>query len=349
MKTSHIPGRPALAVDHAGAGELLVLMHGIGGNRTNWTDQVATFSPHFQTVAWDARGYGLSEDYDGPLDFADFSRDLLRLLDHFGACRAHLCGLSMGGADRPGLLPFISRAGSLRWSSSPPSPASSGWTRPNAGASSALRLHPLTEGGKQPRDIAPTVAATLIGPEADRRHFDRLVESMGVLHKESYIKTLQATTTYEEALELETVTVPTLLIFGENDSLTPPAVGRGMAARIAGSRFVEVPRSGHLINIEEAEIFNARVPGIPARARVRRIWAIAGARAHAGFEIPEPGGCRRSGARELWGAAWAKRSTRVRRCQIGSPRRCHGRDAGLPWQEAEPSQRGRARSRARQD
>ncbi len=57
MKTSHIPGQPALAVDHAGAGELLVLLHGIGGNRTNWTDQVRAFSPHFQTVAWDARGY----------------------------------------------------------------------------------------------------------------------------------------------------------------------------------------------------------------------------------------------------------------------------------------------------
>ncbi len=258
MKTSHIPGRPALAVDHAGAGELLVLMHGIGGNRTNWTDQVATFSPHFQTVAWDARGYGLSEDYDGPLDFADFSRDLLRLLDHFGACRAHLCGLSMGGRIAQDFYRlFPERVASLVLVATFP-----GFKRLDEAERRrfvALRLHPLTEGGKQPRDIAPTVAATLIGPEADRRHFDRLVESMGVLHKESYIKTLQATTTYEEALELETVTVPTLLIFGENDSLTPPAVGRGMAARIAGSRFVEVPRSGHLINIEEAEIFNARV------------------------------------------------------------------------------------------
>ena len=47
-------------------------------------------------VAWDARGWGESDDYDGPLRFRDFAADLLRLLDHFGAGRAHLVGLSMG-------------------------------------------------------------------------------------------------------------------------------------------------------------------------------------------------------------------------------------------------------------
>ncbi|MGZ0190449.1 MAG: alpha/beta fold hydrolase, partial [Alphaproteobacteria bacterium] len=50
-----------------------------------------------------------------------------------------------------------------------------------------------------------------------------------------------------------------LLIFGEHDSLTPPTIGRAMAEQISDATFVEVPRSGHLINIEEAEIFNEAV------------------------------------------------------------------------------------------
>ena len=84
IKTERILSNPAIGIDHAGEGELLILMHGIGGNRTNWTRQVEAFAPHYHTVAWDARGYGLSDDYDGPLDFNAFSRDLLKVLDHFG-------------------------------------------------------------------------------------------------------------------------------------------------------------------------------------------------------------------------------------------------------------------------
>jgi 3-oxoadipate enol-lactonase len=72
-------------------------MHGIGGNRHNWMRQLQALADICHGVAWDARGYGDSGDYDGPLDFRDFAGDLARLLDHLGAARAHVCGLSMGG------------------------------------------------------------------------------------------------------------------------------------------------------------------------------------------------------------------------------------------------------------
>ena len=96
-KTELVLPSPRIAVDHIGSGPLVICLHGIGGNRTNWHDQLRAFSSHFHAAAWDARGYGESDDYEGPLDFADFSRDLLRVLDFFAAQRAHLVGLSMGG------------------------------------------------------------------------------------------------------------------------------------------------------------------------------------------------------------------------------------------------------------
>ena len=89
--------RPLIAVDVQGRGPLLLFLHGIGGNRGNWRGQLPAFAGAFTAAAWDARGYGASDDYEGPLDFAEFSADLLRVIDHFGAERAHLCGLSMGG------------------------------------------------------------------------------------------------------------------------------------------------------------------------------------------------------------------------------------------------------------
>jgi pimeloyl-ACP methyl ester carboxylesterase len=66
-------------VDHVGAGPLVIFLHGIGGNRTNWHDQLAEFGAHFHAVAWDARGYGASDDYDGALDFGDFAVDMARV------------------------------------------------------------------------------------------------------------------------------------------------------------------------------------------------------------------------------------------------------------------------------
>ena len=88
---------PHIAVEHAGSGEFVIFMHGIGGNRRNWYDQIDAFAPHFHAAAWDARGYGDSDDYEGALTFTDYADDLARVLDYFGQSRAHVVGLSMGG------------------------------------------------------------------------------------------------------------------------------------------------------------------------------------------------------------------------------------------------------------
>src|ERR1700752_3709755 len=98
MSLVHIPSSPRLAVEHAGAGPLVVFLHGIGSNRGKFYRQVeAVAAAGFHGAAWDARGYGESEDYEGELEFAEFSRDLVRVLDYFSAEAAHVVGVSMGG------------------------------------------------------------------------------------------------------------------------------------------------------------------------------------------------------------------------------------------------------------
>ena len=87
----------SIAYDIEGSGPLVVFLHGIGGNRLNWTDQLAHFGRRFCAVAWDARGYLDSDDSPQTLRFSDFADDLYRLLDRLKADRAHLVGLSMGG------------------------------------------------------------------------------------------------------------------------------------------------------------------------------------------------------------------------------------------------------------
>ena len=252
--TEFIPGPVRLAVDRKGDGPLLVLLHGIGGNRTNWRDQLPVFAEHFTTVAWDARGYGLSDDYPGDLDFKDFARDLERVLDHYGAQKAHLLGLSMGGRiiqdfyemcpNRVATLTLCdTRSGDFHQS-------------PEARAEFVrLRKEPLLA-GKTPAEMAPPVAESLIGPTSSREAFNRLVDSMAALHKESYIKAIEASGLQPQTLDTPAIAVPTLIVCGEYDRLTPPGVSEEMHRKIPGSEYALIEDAGHLTNIENPTRFN---------------------------------------------------------------------------------------------
>ncbi len=59
--TEYIAGTPRIAVDHTGSGPAVIFLHGVGGNRTNWHDQLPQFGRNFHAIAWDARGYGASD------------------------------------------------------------------------------------------------------------------------------------------------------------------------------------------------------------------------------------------------------------------------------------------------
>lgn len=236
---------------------MLLFLHGIGGNRRNWDRQLEAFSGRFCAAAWDARGYGDSDDYDGPLDFADFRRDLERVLDHFAAPRAHLVGLSMGGRiARDFALHRPDRAASLTLANS--SPGFDALSPEAAQAYLAARREPL-RAGKAPRDIAPDLARRLVGRRPSPGVLEELVESISALRKDSYLKSLEASVTQDRAAPLERIRVPTLVITSDEDRLYPPALAREMARRIPGAELVEIEGAGHLSNIEQPGRFNQAV------------------------------------------------------------------------------------------
>lgn len=252
-----IPGTPSLSVDRMGEGELVVFMHGIGGNKRNWHDNLPYFAEHFHAVAWDARGYGASEDYEGPLTFSSFADDLVRVIDHFGVRRAHIVGLSMGGriamdfAERyPERLGALVLCATHRGFSHFSDEKKEEFIR--------LRKEPLVNGGET-TDIAVPVARTLIGPNASEEAFAKLVDSMQRLHKESYIKSLEATVMSDSHSRLHEIKVPTLVVVGTQDRLTTPEIAEEIRAEIPQSRLITIEGAGHLVNIEEPGKFNTEV------------------------------------------------------------------------------------------
>ena len=255
-ETIFVPGSPRLAVDHAGTGPLVLFLHGIGGNRSNWTEQIDACSAGFHAAAWDARGYGDSDDYPDRLDFGDFADDVLRVLDHFGERKAHLVGLSMGGRIAQDFYAiFPDRVSTLALCDTMPDFTVT-LTPEKRADFVRLRQEPLLA-GKRPEDIADALVDGLIGPDASDDARRRMVDSVSALRADSYLKTIEASLTFDRSAEVDRIAAPTLLIYGEHDRLTPPEIGRDLHRRIAGSEFVLIEGAGHLSNVEKPAAFNA--------------------------------------------------------------------------------------------
>jgi 3-oxoadipate enol-lactonase len=80
---------------------------------------------------------------------------------------------------------------------------------------------------------------------------------MSRLHKESYIKTIEASAVAGNHGELADIRVPTHVIVGSEDRLTTPDMCRELAGMIPGARFTVIDDAGHLVNIEKPAQFNA--------------------------------------------------------------------------------------------
>ena len=262
-----ITGPPDIAVDVAGSGPLLVFLHGVGGNRHNWTDQIVHFSDRFTTLAWDARGYGDSDDAPNR-KFTDFADDLARVIGHFAkktqSAAAHLVGLSMGGRIAldfwkryPHLVASLTLADTS--AGAPPSPE-------KLEAFMALRRKPLLEDGKTPADIAPEIVASIAGPTITDIAYARLIASHVALRPNSYLDTLAAVTRFTDFPPFESISVPTLVIVGEHDRVASPAYAASTAAAIPGARLHIIPGAGHVSNIEAPAAFNAALDKFLASA-----------------------------------------------------------------------------------
>lgn len=259
-----VPGAPGLALLAAGQGELVLFLHGVGGNKFNWRREVSSFARHFRAAAWDMRGYGESDDYEGPLRFEDLSADILRVLDHFGAPKAHLVGLSMGGRIAFDFLHrHPARVSTLTACSA--SHRAGEMSPQRRAAFLASRLRPLREEGRTPADIAPDVARSLMGPHAPAEVHAHLVESMSLLRTQAYMRALEAVSTHEGGISLESIRVPTHVVAAGEDRLIPPEVMRAMAQRIPGSVYHEIADCGHLSNLERPEAFERAVLGFLLR------------------------------------------------------------------------------------
>ena len=250
-----INGDPRIACNIVGEGPPVVFLHGIGGRRQNWGSQIDTLRDNFTCIAWDARGYGDSHDYPGPLAFSDFADDLARLVDQLAIERAHFVGLSMGArilldfhprhSERVATLSLCDCFYSFESALSPEKQKEF----------IELREKPLRE-GKTFTDLAPKLIDSLVSPNCSAEVREDLHQSIIALRTESYLKTMRASVSFDRGAELADINQPVQLIFGADDRLTPPSIGKEMQSKLSSAELAVIDGAGHLSNLEKPALFN---------------------------------------------------------------------------------------------
>lgn len=246
----------------SGSGPAVVLIHGLAASMYSWRYTLAPVGKAgFRVIAFDNRGFGFSEASPDGYSNAAYVSLLFNLLDSLGINDAVLVGHSMGGAiaaeaalahpERVRGLVLVDAAGlGVRW---PFMLRVARWPLVGSlfdgfrgrGATAGILKVLYGEPAHVTAQDVDQYYAPLAEPGAGRA-------LRGVLREFRF-----------DALKgrIDSITAPTLVIWGSADRLIPPAVGQSMVADLPRGAFVLVPGAGHAVPEESPEAFNRTLLG----------------------------------------------------------------------------------------
>lgn len=256
-----VPGG-AIEYDVQGAGPALLLLHAFPLDRRMWDEQAAALRGSHRVVRFDARGFGGSDESDGPLTMERIADDAAALLDHLGIGQAVACGLSMGGYAAFALVRRHAkhlRGLVLADTKAPADTAEARATR------SALAEKVLKEGAVA---AAEANLPKLLGATTHRERpaaVARIRDLIVTQRPRAIANALGGLASRADSTPtLREVRVPTLVLCGAEDAITPPSEAEAIHKGIAGSRLEILPAAGHLSNVEAPDAFGRALAGFLA-------------------------------------------------------------------------------------
>ncbi|KQL47204.1 hypothetical protein AN963_13060 [Brevibacillus choshinensis] len=240
----------------AGEGAPLILLHGLGNNSQSWSRQLAGLQDHFQVIAWDTPGYGDSSDPDPEFrTFGELADILKGFIDSLGFKKVFLLGHSMGStlamdfcSKYPEYVEALILAASTR----------GGRTNPETNERKLKnRLHNVEN--LPPQELAELRTPDMFSPYAPPEAIAEAKRIMSMVRPPGYRSVAYSLYHADQTEKLSSITMPTMLICGEDDKVTPVAESRIVEQGIAGSSLELIARAGHLCYIEQPEEFNRLV------------------------------------------------------------------------------------------
>ena len=271
--------------DSEGEGPPLILANGLGGPASAWNPYLERWSGRYRILSWDYRGlYGSSLPHRGAkLDISTHAEDLAAILDHAGVANAAFFGWSMGV--QVGIEFYSRYPGRI----SELILTSGTYGRPLGGVPlpfSGIALPPLVRGarqfhgasrwlldhlGRSPLSYTLLKRLSLIAPGFERARFEEMVQDFESVDLDIYFELLEKLHEHDGHHLLSSIRVPTLVITGARDLLTPPWFARRMAEGIPKSELFIVPLGTHYSAAEYPSLIAARVEQfLAAPGEVRR-------------------------------------------------------------------------------
>lgn len=246
-----------LAYTDQGAGPVVVLLHGFPLSRAMWAEQIKALSGSYRVIAPDLRGHGESPAPEGAYTMEAMADDVVELLDDLGVTEpVALGGLSMGGYVTLALAlkhPDRVRAVMLLDTRAEGDSAEAAAGREKSAKAVLEAGHP----GSVVESMIPKLfAEPTINEKPDLvASFRTQMEKTPAQGVAGALRGMAARP--DQTGRLGEIRVPSLVVVGEHDAITPPEVGRSMADALPASRFEIIPGAGHLSPSENSEAVNA--------------------------------------------------------------------------------------------
>jgi pimeloyl-ACP methyl ester carboxylesterase len=239
--------------DEVGGGVPVVFLHGFPHNRTLWAPQTAALAERARCIAPDLRGFGETRAAP-PYSVDQYADDVAALLDALRIDRAVIAGLSMGGyvafafwrRHRRRVRALVladTRAGADSDEARAKRRELATLAR-QRGSAAVAEAQIVGMVGKTTREERPEVVDMV----------RRMLESAPVRGIVGALEAMMARP--DSSLTLTTIDVPTLVLVGDEDVLTPAKEAQAMHEAIAGSRLEVLAGAGHVSNVEQPEEFN---------------------------------------------------------------------------------------------
>ncbi len=223
----------------------LVFIHGSAGDHTNWICQYSALKERFQTAALELPGHGSSE---GPGEQSvDANVEWVRKqMAALGITRPVLIGHSLGAATS---LTFAVKHGSLLAGIVP------------VGGGARMPVNPaILEGLKTNPEPIYGMVVNFSFAKANRDRFSKvMVENLSRVDPMIFHGDLTACDRLDLTETAGSIRVPTLVVCGEDDKMTPPALSEFLRDAIPGAKMARIPGAGHFVMMENPEAFNQAV------------------------------------------------------------------------------------------
>jgi 3-oxoadipate enol-lactonase len=243
----------SIGYDEAGGGERppIVFLHGVGSDKSVWHPQLAHFGQERRAIAFDYPGYGDSDPAPEGTSRDDYAAAILSAMTALGVPRAHICGLSLGGVvalamhdAAPDSCVSLILADTFA-------------VHPEGGAIYERSLAAVAAGPL--RILAESRVDLLIAQPADPAVRSEVIETMARIDPEAYRTGAEAVWLADQRGRADAVRVPTLVLCGSEDKVTPPQLSHALTKLIPGARYEAIDGAGHLANLERPEAFNTAV------------------------------------------------------------------------------------------